>query len=129
VRRILAIGICLAFTGCAAQKAVQTEPAPAPQAVPQTEPEPAARITQIEKDIQQLEAELEQDLQAAAKPECPRACELGGNICKLAQKICDIASRNPRHESLKDRCKDARLRCQTAHQKVSEHCECGALDF
>jgi len=116
VKRILAVSICLACTGCAAQKAVQTEPAHVP--------EPAARITLLEKDIQQFEAELEQDLQVAAKPECPRVCELGGNICKLAQKICDIASRNPQHQNLKDRCKDARLRCKTAHQKVSEHCEC-----
>ena len=119
MNRIIAIALCVSCAGCAAQKAMQTEPAP----------EPAARITLIEQDIQQIEAELEQSLQVAAKPECPRVCELGGNICKLAQKICDIASRNPQHESLKDRCEDARLRCQTAHQKVSEHCECSALDF
>jgi hypothetical protein len=121
VKYVLAVTMCLACAGCAAQKAAYTEPAP--------EPEPAARITLLEKNIQQIEAQLEQDLQAAARPECPRVCELGGNICKLAQKICDIASRNPQHENLKDRCKDARLRCQTAHQKVSEHCECSALDF
>ena len=119
MKNILAVAMCLACAGCAAQKAMQTEPVYGPD----------YQITQIEKDIQQIEAELEQDLQVAAKPECPRVCELGGNICKLAQKICDIASRNPQHESLKDRCKDARLRCQTAHQKVSEHCECSALDF
>jgi hypothetical protein len=119
VTRIIFVALCICCAGCAAQKAVQTAPVDGPD----------YQITQIEKDIQQIEAELEQDLQVAAKPECPRVCELGGNICKLAQKICDIASRNPQHESLKDRCKDARLRCQTAHQKVSEHCECSALDF
>jgi hypothetical protein len=119
VKSILAVTMCLACAGCAAQKAMQTAPVEGPE----------SRITRIEQEMQQIEAELEQDLQAAARPECPRACELGGNICKLAQKICDIASRNPQHENLKDRCKDARRRCQAAHQKVSEHCECSALDF
>ena len=121
MNRIIAIALCVSCAGCAAQKAMQTEPAP--------EPEPAARITLIEQDMQQIEAELEQSLQVAAKPECPRVCELGGNICKLAQKICDIASRNPQHEDLKVRCKDARARCEAAQRKVSEHCECSTLDF
>ncbi len=117
--RILVIAACLTCAGCAARKALPTAPAG----------EPDNQITQIENDIRQIEAELEQSLQVAARPECPRVCELGGNICKLAQKICDIASRNPQHRNLKDRCRDARLRCQTAHQKVSEHCECSVLDF
>ena len=117
--RIFTVVLCLFCAGCAAQKAMQTE----------VLPEPASKIAEYEQTMQVIETELEQSLQVAARPECPRVCELSGNICKLAQKICDIASRNPQHENLKERCKDARLRCQTAHQKVSEHCECSALDF
>jgi uncharacterized coiled-coil DUF342 family protein len=116
VIRVLAIAMCLTCAGCAARKAVPTAPVG----------EPDYQITQIERDIRQIEAELEQTLQVAARPDCPRVCELGGNICKLAQKICDIASRNPQHQNLKDRCKDARRSCEAAHQKVSEHCECSA---
>ena len=111
---VLRVALCLSCAGCAAQKAMQTEPLP----------EPASKVSEHEQALQQMEAELESTLQVAAKPECPRVCELGGNICKLAQKICQIANRNPHHENLKERCKDARRRCETAHQKVSEHCEC-----
>lgn len=117
--RIVAFTLCLSCAGCAAQKAMQTE----------SMPDPASTVTQHEQTMQQIETELEQSLQAAARPECPRVCELGGIICKLAQKICRIANRNPQHESLKARCQDARVRCETAHRKVSEHCECSALDF
>jgi hypothetical protein len=119
VNRIVPIVLCISCAGCAAQKAMQAEPPPVP----------AARVLEYQQALQQNEAELESALQVAARPECPRVCELGGNICKLAQKICDIANRNPGHPDLKGRCRDARARCEAAHQKVSEHCECTALDF
>jgi len=119
VTRIFAAVLCLSCAGCAAQKAMQTEPLL----------DPAPKVAEYEQAMQQIEAELERSLQVAARPECPRVCELGGTICKLAQKICQIANRNPQHESLKARCQDARARCEAAQRKVSEHCECTTLDF
>ena len=119
MNRVFALALAALLPGCAAPYAIK-----APMAS-----EDPARISEYETAMQQAEAELDQTLQVAARPECPRVCELQGNICKLAQKICNIASRNPQFEDLKKRCQDARMRCEAAQRKVAEHCECTTLDF
>jgi hypothetical protein len=57
-------------------------------------------------------------------PDCPRGCELAGQICELTDRICLLSSRHEGEADLATRCTAARQRCQRARERVAAVCSC-----
>lgn len=111
--RALIVLSCLSLAGCAAQQ--KSLDAAAPQ---------DEELAALENAIQRHAAELEATLAAAPAPDCPRLCELQGNICRLAEKICEIAARHSHRPDLAGRCENARKSCDSARSRLIAACAC-----
>jgi hypothetical protein len=92
----------------------------------------ASRLSEPDHTWRELEAarqELARDeralagTQAEGRPvDCPRATQLGDNICLLSERICALVARLPPDPANTAQCTDARTRCNAARERVKASC-------
>jgi len=74
------------------------------------------------QELARLEAEL-LTARADGRPvDCPRATQLGDNICRLSERICALVERLPPDPANTAQCTDARTRCAAARERVKASC-------
>jgi hypothetical protein len=116
MRRLLALalflGACASDRTADRYKAAESEPVPA------------------ESELEAARRELLRDEKALAGPQadgrpvdCPRATQLGDNVCLLAERICALVTRLPADAAKTAQCTDARARCQAARERVKAACK------
>jgi hypothetical protein len=88
-------------------------------------PEPDHTRLELEAARQEL-ARDERALvgpQADGRPvDCPRATQLGDNICLLSERICALVARLPPEPANTAQCTDARTRCTAARERLKASC-------
>ena len=99
----------LVLCACASSKA------PAPSIATPDE------LSQLVRQLDQADRELQGPQAMATQADCGRACELERQICDLAERICAIAEEN---SDARDKCEDGRMRCNRAHARVRAQCTC-----
>ncbi|MBW1810724.1 MAG: hypothetical protein JRJ87_21205 [Deltaproteobacteria bacterium] len=114
---LVLFGLTTITAGCAAPKSVHGETS----ALPNRDQE---ALVQYERQISEFQNELNGSLQATAKPDCDRACDLLNNICILSKKICLIAQRHSGAQKLMIKCRDGCQSCSRAQIRVSDLCKC-----
>ncbi len=118
IRYLLALFCLTTITACcAAPRTVQSDTNPLPN-------EEQEALVRYERQISELQNELNGFLQAAAKPDCDRACDLLNNICSLSKKICVIAQNHTDTENLMIKCRDGCLSCSRAQNRLANLCKC-----
>ena len=124
MKRLLSLGwVALVAGALAAGCAAKQGAAP----MDPTQDDPARALDEVRGLASQMERHEQElkSLQAAPRPNCPRAQALAGTICKLAERICKIARRHPAQAELRQRCQDAEGSCERSRVKVAVRCPMG----
>ena len=77
-----------------------------------------------EQRAEQLERVLSELSAASAPPDCPRVCDLVGQICDLSLHICAISGRHRDDAELAARCAAGERRCRRARERAPSVCAC-----
>jgi hypothetical protein len=83
---------------------------------------PDDQLAADRQELARLESELIEMKAEGRPPDCPRASQLGDNICLLSERICALVARLPPDPAQSAQCTDARARCASARERVKAAC-------